>query len=351
MKAILIGNRQRYGRFYPDTAFENSVEKIYMTMEEAGQGIPEEARDAQFLVVDAIANVPAGLMAQLPDLKIIHSEGVGYNGIDCAAAAERGIYVCNHRGANAEAVAEQAILLMLGLQRSVVEGDAAVRAGRQIQQKDSMIVSGITGLGDCRVGLIGFGDIGKALAKRLGAFGCEIFYNATHRKSIEEEVLYGVAWMEREEMLRTCDIISIHVPVTPETVGMVDETFLKMMRPDAILINTARGEIVDNEALAKALTEGWIWGAGLDTVAPEPVGADHPLLHLAAGSKIGNGDIGNITSDSPASKAEVSSGRLLFSPHIGGGTTGVFRKIHRNIWIALEKVSKGERPANVVNGI
>lgn len=333
MKAILIGNRERFEKFYPNTEFANSVEKIYFTMEEVNQaltGLPgEKIQDALFLAADAIAKVPESLIAQLPDLRIIHSEGVAYNGIDCEAAAKRGIYVCNNRGVNADAVAEQTILLMLGLLRNVTAGDRAVRAGEQIQRKESMMVNGITELGECRVGLIGFGDIAKAVAKRLEPFGCEVFYNAAHRKSVEDEEKYHVNWMERQEMIAACDIISIHVPVTPDTVGMVDEAFLRAMRPNALLINTARGEMVDNEALGRALNEGWIAGAGLDTVAPEPVAADHPLLGLSA---------------------EAES-RLLFSPHIGGVTTGVFRKGHRNIWTAFERVSRGERPANVVNGL
>ncbi|MCC8045762.1 MAG: 2-hydroxyacid dehydrogenase [Clostridiales bacterium] len=386
MKAILIGNRERFEKFYPNTPFANTVEKVYLTLEQARavgeqsaearsvearsveaqsaeaqsaeaqsaekQGtdtgtlqsetrtaenipsetrtagnLPTDARDAEFLAADAIAQVPESLIAQVPSLKIIHSEGVAYNGIDCAAAAKRNIYVCNNRGVNADAVAEQTILLMLGLLRSVTAGDAAVRAGGQIQRKESMMVNGIRELGECRVGLIGFGDIAKATARRLTAFGCEIYYHASHRKTPDLEAEYGVTWLETEELLNTCDIISLHIPVTPETTGMVNEGFLKKMKHDAYLINTSRGEIVENAALCKALTEGWIAGAGLDTIAPEPVTADHPLLHLPA---------------------EVED-RLLFSPHIGGVTTGVFRKAHRNIWTAFEQVSKGERPANVVN--
>ncbi|MCD7885605.1 MAG: NAD(P)-binding domain-containing protein [Lachnospiraceae bacterium] len=371
MKAVLIGNRERFEKFCPDTPFANAVEKVYLSLEQAraagelsadvygketasadsraagecsaderieGALSPEiltvrklltEARDAEFLAADAIAQVSESLIAQLPSLKIIHSEGVAYNGIDCGAAAKRNIYVCNNRGINADAVAEQTILLMLGLLRGVTAGDAAVRAGKQIQRKEYMMVNGIRELGECRVGLIGFGDIAKATARRLTAFGCEVCYHASHRKAPDLEAEYGVTWLETEELLKTCDIISLHIPVTPETTGMVNEEFLKKMRRGAFLINTSRGEIVENAALCKALTEGQIAGAGLDTVAPEPVAADHPLLHLPA----------------------EAEGRLLFSPHIGGVTTGVFRKAHRSIWTAFEQASRGERPVNVVNGI
>ncbi|MCD7818252.1 MAG: 2-hydroxyacid dehydrogenase [Lachnospiraceae bacterium] len=329
MKAVLIGNKERFEKFCPDTTFVRSIEKVYLSLDEVEKVLPEEAQvsGAQFLAADAIARVPESLMEQLPELKIIHSEGVAYNGIDCDAASKRGIYVCNNRGVNADAVAEQTVLLMLGLLRGVAAGDASVRAGAQIQRKEYIMINGMKELGECRVGLIGFGDIAKAVAKRLRPFGCEIYYSASHRKSPEIESEYGVSWMEVEEMRRTCDIISIHVPVTPATAGMINEDFLRGMRKDALLINTARGEIVDNAALVRALTEGWIAGAGLDTVAPEPVAADHPLLHL------------------PGEASE----RILFSPHIGGVTTNVFRKAHQNIWTAFEQVSQGLQPANVVN--
>ena len=130
-------------------------------------------------------------------------------------------------------------------------------------------------------------------------------------------------------MKKECDIISIHVPVTPETTGMGDREFLRGMKKAALLINTARGEIVDNEALKEALTEGWIAGAGLDTVSPEPVPADHVLLHLP----------------------EEAARRIVFSPHIAGVTRSTFRRGHANIWTAFETVAAGGRPANVVNGI
>lgn len=327
MKAFIIGNQKRYEKFYPATAFADSVEKIYVDLATPLEAYPQEAWEADFLAADAIAEVPAELIAGMKNLKIIHSEGVAYNKIDCEAASERGIYVCNNRGVNAKAVAEQTILLMLGLLRQVGAGHHSVLAGRQIQKKEEMMISGITEIGDCKIGLAGFGDIAKAVAEFLAPWGCQVYYYATSRKPAEVEEAYHAAWMELPEMLKSCNIISLHVPVTEETKGMVNEEFLRSMRADALLINTARGEIVDNEALCKALKEGWIAGAGLDTIAPEPVQPDHMLLHLP-------GDV---------------QGKLLFSPHIGGVTTSTFRRAHRNIWTAFEDVAEGRRPKNIVN--
>ncbi len=329
MKVLIIGNQDRYEKFSPHTEFSEKAEKIFVPLKAPWEEYPEEGLEAEYLAADAIARVPEGLIRRMPNLKVIHSEGVGFNGIDCGAAAERGIYVCNNRGINAGAVAEQTVLLILGLLRDVVAGEKEVLEGRQIQCKEYKMVHGITELEECSVGLIGFGDIAKAAARFLHPFGCRIFYCATSRKPEAVEREYDVTWMELEEMLRTCNIISIHVPVTPDTAGMVDEAFLRKMRRDAYLINTARGEMVNNEALCRALSEGWIAGAGLDTIAPEPVTPDNPLLHLP----------------------EEVRRKILFSPHIGGITTNTFRKAHRNIWTTFEQVSRGERPEHVVNGV
>lgn len=329
MKALLIGNQARFEKFYRSTPFADALEKFYHPTSAPLEELPAEALEAEFLAADAIANVPARLIARMPNLKLIHSEGVAYNQIDCAAARERGIYVCNNKGVNAAAVAEQAILLMLGLLREVVPGHAAVFAGQQIATKERRMLEGITELGDCSIGLIGFGDIAKSVAKFLAPWGCTVYYCAAHRKDAETEQEYHVQWLEQAVLVRQCDIVSLHVPVTPATRGMADEAFFRAMKPTAYFINTARGELVENAALCRALTEGWIAGAGLDTLAPEPVQADNPVLHLPAEAK----------------------GQLLLSPHIGGVTTSTFLRSHANIWAAFEAVAAGQRPKNVVNGL
>ncbi len=327
MKALIIGDRQRYDKFNPHTEFSDHIEKVYVDITTPVEDYPKAALDADFASVDAITAFPEELMERMPNLKVIHSEGVAYNKIDVAAASRRGIYVCNNKGINAMAVAEQTIFLMLGLLRDALPGYEAVMEGHQIEKKTQMMNRGFLEIGDCRIGLIGFGDIAKATAKLLQNWGCEIYYFTPNKKDDATEKEYGVKWMDRDELIRTCDIISIHVPVTPETTGMVNGEFLHHMKNSAYLINTARGEIVDNDALADALIHGNIAGAGLDTIAPEPVAADHLLLHLPADAQK----------------------KIIFSPHIGGVTTSTFRRGHRNIWAAFEAVAKGEVPANVVN--
>ena len=188
---------------------------------------------------------------------------------------------------------------------------------------------GIRELSDCRVGLVGFGDIAKATAERLAAFGCEVYYYTKHRRDREEEERYGVTYTSLEELAASCDIVSLHCAVTEETRGMADEAFLARMKSTAYLVNTARGELVDNLALRQALMDGKLAGAGLDTLAPEPVTADNPLVTLPA----------------PACD------RVVLAPHLGGITEASFRRSHLHMWRNAERVADGHRPDNIVNGL
>lgn len=183
---------------------------------------------------------------------MIHSEGVAFNGIDIGAARERGVFVCNSKGCNAGAVAEQAVMLMLELLRQGLTGDAAVREGMQMEVKEYSMVHGITELSECAVGLIGFGDIAKATALRLHAFGCPLCYYASHRRD-PEEARYHVSYLPLEELAEKSDIVSFYTAVTGETRGMVDRDFLARMEPTAHAVNTARGEIVDNGAMRETI--------------------------------------------------------------------------------------------------
>lgn len=329
MKVLIIGNKDRYDKFMPDTDIFDRLELVFCARDSSDEDILAMGKDAHILLVDAICTVDARLINEMPNLIMIHSEGVAYNGIDLEAARARGIYVCNNKGCNADSVAEQTVLLMLACLRSVVAGDREVRAGGQIQMKERMMVEGITDIEDCRIGLIGFGDIAKATAKRLSAFGSSLFYYSLHRKSDEIEREYNVQYLPLEEIAAKCDIISIHAAVTKETTGLIDEHFLSLVKPSAYIINTARGEIIDNYALRSALIEGRIAGAGLDTIAPEPVAADNPLVSLPEGCR----------------------DKVILSPHLGGISTGSFRKIYRSLWGNVERVMNGERPVNIVNGL
>ena len=327
MKLLVIGDRKRFEKFLPDMDVVKQVETVVMGRGTSDDEIIGQVGDADFIVADAISPVGPKLMDAFPSLKLIHSEGVAYNAIDVTAARERGIVVCNNAGMNAGAVAEQAILLMLACLRHAVEGDAAVRSGQQIKMKERLMFEGIRDLGDCTVGLVGMGAIARATSERLRAFGCDVAYWNHRRRTPDEEARLGIRYLPLEELASSCDIVSLHVPVTPETENLVDASFLERMKADAILVNTARGEIVDQEALGDALIAGTIGGAGLDTLSPEPVEPDHPLALLT----------GNAAT------------RLTLSPHIGGVTEGSFRRAWTTIWTNIARTAAGETPVNVVS--
>ncbi len=329
MKILIVGSRDRYERFLPEKIRSGDFQLVFAPRGSTNQQLLELAADAQVLLADAISPVDRALIEAMPNLNMVHSEGVAYNAIDIEAARERGIFACNNRGCNADAVAEQTLMLMLMLLRRGVPGHRAVREGRQIQYKEQAMSDGITELGDCTVGLIGLGDIAQSTARLLRAFGCSVYYYAPHRRAPSAEMAMSVSYLPLETLIARCDIVSLHCPVNDETRHMVNEHFLSRMRPTAYLINTGRGDLVDNAALRAALVEGRIAGAGLDTISPEPTPADHPLVDLP----------------------EHLRDRVVYSPHLGGITTGSFQRAHQNMWSSVLALSQGKRPNHIVNGL
>lgn len=327
MKLLVIGDAERVRKYLPDLPIVREVEIAVADRGSSDNDILALAPEADFILADAISPVSKTLIDGMPNLKLIHSEGAAYNAIDIEAAKARGIIVCNNAGVNAGAVAEQTILLMLACLRSFIVGDAEVRAARQIQMKERLMVEGIRELGDCSVGFIGFGAIAQATALRLSNWGCTMLYNKRRQLDSARESELNVSYASQDEIVRSCDIVSLHVPVTEETRNMVDDAFLSVMKPNAILINTARGEIVDQEALARALESGSIAAAGLDTLAPEPVEPSNPLLNMS----------------------ESASHKVIFSPHAGGITEGMFYRAHRNAWENIARIVAGESPINIVS--
>ena len=278
MKILVIGDEKRYRGFGPAWD-EDAFQCTFCPRGSSNAELIAACPDAEVIFADAISPVDAELIAALPALKMIHSEGVAFDKIDCKAAADAGVFVCNNKGGNAPSVAEQTVLLMLELLRDSIAGHHATQAGEQIRFKESKMRDGIHELSGMTVGLVGFGDIAKATAKLLSAFGSKVYYwNRTRREAAEVE--YGVEYLPLDELCAECDIISLHLSVTPETAGLVDAAFLAKMKPTAYLVNTARGDLVDNEALRDALVNGRIAGAAFDTIAPEPTPADHPLVAL-----------------------------------------------------------------------
>lgn len=315
-----VSDKQRVQREIPEI-FSDGFSVRFYPLGASADEIGADG-DSDVLVVDAMGSVEKELIDVLPSLKLIQSEGVGYQGIDLEAAANRGVAVCNNPGINDTAVAEQAIMLMLSCLKNARNLDQAVRIGRQIETKKEYFGK-LKELSECTVGLIGFGKIARKTAQFLKPFGARVLYsNRTRYEELESE--YSVSYADMDTLLDESDIVSLHLPANSRTAGIADASFFKKMKCGACFINTARGELVDNNALVEALLNGRLSMAGLDVIAHEPVMPDNPLLDKRIEDKI------------------------LFSPHIGGLSSATVSKLYQGVLKNIIRIQNSEEPINRV---
>lgn len=228
----------------------------------------ERGKDADVIVV---ANLPLNetVIDECRNLKLLAVAFTGIDHIAVEACRKRNITICNCAGYSNAAVSDLVFGLLINLYRNIIPCNEVVRKSGT---KDGLVGFELEGK---KFGVIGTGAIGSRVAAIAQAFGCEVYAYSRTRKDLP-----GVIWMELGELLETCDIISLHVPLNGKTRGMIGEAELAKMKPGAVLINTARGPVVDSAALAKALNDGQIAGAAVDVFETEPpVPEDHPLLH------------------------------------------------------------------------
>lgn len=211
-------------------------------------------------------------IAQGTRLRLVHKLGAGVNTIAVEAATERGIAVANMPGANAPSVAEGTVLLMLAALRRLPALDAATRAGAG-WPSDPSLGETVRDIGGCTVGLVGYGNVATRVERIVTAMDARVVHTSTRDDGTP-------GWRSLADLLAESDIVSLHLPLTDATRSLLGRAALASMKPDAVLINTSRGPIVDEEALADALRSGGLAAAGLDVFAVEPVAADNPLLTL-----------------------------------------------------------------------
>ncbi len=237
----------------------------------------EEVKEVEGILSLLTDTIDGELMDAVPSLKVISNYAIGYDNIDVQAATERGILVCHTPGVLTDTTADLAFALLVCVARRVVEASRYVREGRW-KTWGPMLCLGYD-IYSSTLGLIGLGRIGTALAKRATGFDMRILYYDTYRqRNLEKEL--GLICTDLETLLRESDFISLHTPLTPETYHMIGGEQFKMMKNTAILINTSRGQVVDQKALYEALVSGEVAGAGLDVTDPEPIDASDPLLTL-----------------------------------------------------------------------
>jgi len=238
------------------------------------QEVMEACKDADGILLD-MAPMTAACIDSLEQCKVINRYGVGYDNVDVSAATAKGIQVCNVPDYCALDVSDHALALLMSCLRQTALRDRLVRQGKwNIQSNASFRLQGKT------LGVLGAGRIARELVKKTGGFGFKQVL--AYDPYVPEEVLaaFGVKKATLEEVLSESDFISLHMPVTPETRGMINDAAIALMKPTAILINTGRGPLVDDDALVKALKENRIAFAGLDTHCKEPLLADSPYKAL-----------------------------------------------------------------------
>ena len=271
-----------------------------------------KARDADYILC-SWTPVSGKVIESAPKLKLIQKNGIGVDKIDLPAAARRGVPVCIAAGVNAVAVAETAIALMLAVYKRLCLAHNSLRAGQWLKWE---LRTGCYELWQKTVGLIGGGAIGRAVAKRLShGFECRVLYYDIFRLPEETEARVGMTYTSMEDLLRRSDIVSLHVPLTPETRGMMNAKAFSLMKPTAVLINTARGAVMDEPALIEALQKKRIASAGLDVFAKEPPDRDNPLLQMD---------------------------NVVVMPHNGGGTVDTMKRVIGHSFENILRVERGE---------
>ncbi len=316
MKVVLAGK-------YPARTFETLRELLPESQFELEAVDTPEAyetmTDAEIMIL-RIFKAPAEVIERNKNLKMILRWGAGYDSVDIQAAGERGILVTNTPGANAGAVAELAVMLMLAVGRKLLCHYEFLRQGEW--SKNTFLNSSYS-LNNKIVGIIGAGNIGRQVAKRVQAFGAKTQYYDEFKLTPAVEAEFSLPYVTFEELIRTSDIITLHIPLTDQTKHIIGAKELERMKPGAIVINTARGGLVDDCALAAAVRDGRLRGAGLDGVEREPLSPDDELLQ---------------------------DPNIIVTPHVGGGTADIGDVILPMLAQDIQDFAVGNDVKHVVNG-
>lgn len=272
-----------------------------------------EASGATILAPTYIDRVDGALLDALPTVKHVTSYGVGVNHIDLDACRKRGVSVTNTPGVLTDATADHAMALLLAAARRVVEGDRLVRAGGWKAVDPAFLLG--TEVTAKTLGIVGFGRIGQAVARRAAGFGMRILYTSPRVMDFPQATRVSL-----DELLAQSDFVTLHTPLTPQTENLLSRERIARMKPGAVVVNTARGAVVDDEALAQALASGQIGGAGLDVFRDEP---RVPEVYLGLEN-------------------------VVLTPHIGSGTRETRAAMARIVLDEIARVARGEPPGNAV---
>jgi phosphoglycerate dehydrogenase-like enzyme len=272
----------------------------------------KKAKLADYFLASGRVEIDKEVIEAAPKLKMIQRTGVGTDTLDLKTLSERKIPVYVNSGINSISVAEHTILLIFSVLRNIVTVDSRLKTG--IWQKNDIGIECYS-LQNKVVGLIGVGNIGKAVVKMLQPFGVTILYYDPFRLRLDEEQALNIQYCDLADLLKKSDILSLHCPLSTDTRGIIGKKEISMMKAGSFIINTARGPLVDEEALIIALQSGHIKGAGLDVFSEEPINKNNPLLGL---------------------------NNVVLTPHVGGLTLETFSKMMRDAFENIQLFENGQ---------
>ncbi len=315
MKVALVGifptgAEEMFRKLLPEKDFEINVVNT--------QEKYESLNDAEVIIL-RIFKLTKEVIERNKNLKLIEKWGAGYDTVDIEAAGRANVIVCNVMGANAYAVSEIAVLHMLATYRNLINHHQSMING--IWTKGEFMDTSFS-LMNKTVGLIGGGNIGRQVAKRVQSFGAVVQYYDMFRLDEKIEKENGMKYVELEELLKTSDVVSLHIPLNPKTKNIINKEKLSLMKPTSIIVNTARGGLIDEEALRESINNKRILGAGLDCLATEPIDPNDPMLKQK-----------NVT----------------LTPHIGGTSADLLGVMAPRISKNILSLYKGEELESIVN--
>jgi phosphoglycerate dehydrogenase-like enzyme len=302
-----------------------SLKVVYRTSSDPD--VAELMKQVRAVVIPAVGPKLSSALFKNASVKFIQVTGAGLDRLDLPLLKQHGIAVANVPGGSNEAVAEYAVTAASMLLRRFLWANAEIRKGNYGEFRARMIADSLLGLDGLTVGIVGFGIIGVAVASAFHKRGCLIFYHDPAPRDPRAGEALGAKSCSLDELLQAADVVSLHVPLLPQTTGLIGRRELALMKPGAVLIQGSRGGVVDEAALAKALQDGRLGGTAVDVYSTEPPTTDNPLFAL-------NGEAAH---------------RILFTPHIAGVTRQSTAFLCRAAWRNIERVFRGkEAPQDVV---
>jgi len=284
-------------------------------------------RGARALVIPAVGGKLPGSLFEGGQVKLVQVTGAGVDRIDETAMKKLGIAVANVPGGSNSAVAEYAVGCAIVLLRRLAWSDREIRDSNYVSFRGRMVADNLAGLEGLTVGVVGMGTVGLAVADAFHRFACQIVYHDPAPRDAQAMAKLGARALSLDDLLKASDIVTLHVPMLPQTRSMIGARQLNLMKPGAVLIQAARGGVVNEVALAAYLNSGHLGGAAVDVYAVEPPDTDNPLFALEG----------------------EAAHRVLFTPHVAGVTRQASTTLFREAWANVERVLvKGEAPLNRV---